>query len=85
VCPDGKLLTLQAKKVVIDGVIYRRYVADTKYCKGCQVKLRCISRKNAKRRVRNVPVVSVPGNLTKEMAEKIDTVKGRHDKSDSAS
>jgi len=43
VCPDGKLLTLQAKKVVIDGVIYRRYVADTKYCKGCELKLRFTS------------------------------------------
>jgi transposase len=78
VCPDGKVLTLQARRVVIDGVIYRRYVADTKHCKGCQLKLRCISRKNAKRRALNVPVGSVAGNLTKEMAEKIDTDKGRH-------
>ncbi|MEE9151674.1 MAG: IS1182 family transposase [Thermoplasmata archaeon] len=78
VCPDGKVLTLQAKRVVMDGVIYRRYVADKKYCKDCQSRLRCIRGRNAKRRIPNVPVGSVPGNLTKEMAEKIDTEKGRH-------
>lgn len=65
VCPDGRVLTLQSRRVVIDGVIYGRYVADTKYCKGCQLKLRSISRKNAKRRFLNVPVGSVAGNLIK--------------------
>jgi hypothetical protein len=42
VCPDGRVLTLQSRRVVIDGVIHGRYVADTKYCKGRQLKLRCI-------------------------------------------
>jgi transposase len=76
-CPNGKLLKLQAKKAVLDGVIYRRYVADKDECKGCEMKVKCIRRKNAKRRIINVPVGPAPGNLSKAMAEKVDSEKGR--------
>ena len=76
-CPNGRVLRLNAKKVVIDGVIYRRYVADKEGCKGCEMKVKCIRRKNAKRRIINVPVGHVPGNLSKAMAEKVDSEKGR--------
>ncbi len=77
VCPNGKALRLQVKKTVIHGVFYRKYVADEDYCKGCELKVRCIRRKNAKRRYLNIPVGNVPGNLTKAMAAKIDSEKGR--------
>jgi len=76
-CPNGKLLRLKVKKAVMDGVIYRRYVANRNDCKGCELKVKCIRRKNAKRRHLNIPVGSVPGNLTKAMASKVDTEKGR--------
>ena len=76
-CPNGKPLRLNAKKVIMDGVIYRRYVADRDDCKGCELKVKCIRRRNAKRKFINVPVGSVPGNLTKAMAAKVDSEKGR--------
>jgi hypothetical protein len=76
-CPNGKFLKLNAKKAIIDGVIYRRYVADREQCKGCELRVKCIRRKNAKRRTINIAVGHVPGNLTKAMAAKIDSEKGR--------
>jgi hypothetical protein len=76
-CPNGKVLALQVKKTEVDGVFYRRYVSDRDDCNGCELKVKCIRRKNAKRRHLNIPVGSVPGNLTKAMAAKIDTEKGR--------
>ena len=77
VCPNGKALRLQVKKSKIDGVFYRKYVADEEDCKGCELKVRCIRRKNAKRRYLNIPVGNVPGNLSKAMAAKVDSEKGR--------
>jgi len=41
------------------------------------MKVKCIRRKNAKRRIINVPVGPAPGNLSKAMAEKVDSEKGR--------
>jgi transposase len=77
VCPNGKALRLQVKKTEVDGVFYRRYVPDKDECQGCELKVRCIRRKNAKRRYLNIPVGNVPGNLTKAMAAKVDSEKGR--------
>jgi len=76
-CPNGKTLKLQAKKVVVDGVIYRRYAADKDACKSCEMKVKCIRSKKGKRRTINVPIGHVPGNLSKAMADKIDSEKGR--------
>ena len=76
-CPNGRVLRLNTKKVVLDGVIYRRYAADKEECKGCEMKVKCIRGKNAKRKIINVPVGHVPGNLSKAMAEKVDSEKGR--------
>jgi len=77
VCPDGKVLKLQTKRAVVDGNIYRRYIADGKDCKGCKLSGKCLMDKNTTFRYLNVPVGGVPGNLTKAMAEKIDTEQGR--------
>jgi transposase/IS5 family transposase len=76
-CPNGKALRLKVKKAVVDGVIYRRYAADREDCKGCELKAQCIRGKNVKGRYLNVPVGHVPGNLSKAMAEKVDSEKGR--------
>jgi transposase len=77
ICPEGKILKLQVKKVQIDGVIYRRYVADRNDCQGCELKSKCIMQKNGKRRYLYVPIGSSLDNLTKPMIEKIDSEKGR--------
>ncbi len=77
VCPQGKILKLKVKKTEQNRVFYRRYVANEKDCKGCELWSRCIRSKKAKRRVINIPIGWAPGNLTKPMAEKIDTEKGR--------
>ena len=76
-CPNGKVLRLKVKKAVVDGVIYRRYAADREDCTGCELKAHCIKNRHVKRRYLNVPVGHVPGNLSKAMAEKVDSEKGR--------
>jgi hypothetical protein len=76
-CPKNKVLRLQARKVIAGGLIYRRYIAEKEDCKGCELKVSCIRRKNAKRRYLSVPVGRVAGNLTKAMAEKLATEEGR--------
>jgi hypothetical protein len=77
ICPRKKVLKLRAKRVIADGVIYRRYAAEKKDCKGCELKVSCIRRKNAKRRYLSIPVGWVAGNLTKAMAEKLETDEGQ--------
>jgi hypothetical protein len=76
-CPNGKPLRLNVKKAIVGGVIYRRYVADRDNCKGCELKVRCITRNNAKGKFINIPVGSVPRTLSKAMAQKVDGKKGR--------
>jgi transposase len=77
ICPQGKILKLEAKKVELDGVIYRRYVADRTDCQGCELKSRCIINKKGKRKHLYVPIGSSLDNLTKPMIEKTDSEKGR--------
>jgi transposase len=77
VCPNAKALELQVKKTKVDGVIYRRYVADRNDCQRCEMKSRCIIGKNGKRRYLNVPIGSASDNLTKPMIEKVESEKGR--------
>lgn len=76
-CPNGKALKLRAKKAVVDGVIYKVYASDKEDCKGCELKLKCMMNVNGKGRTLSVPIGHVPGNLSKTMADKIDTEKGR--------
>jgi transposase len=76
-CPNNKVLSLQAKNVIQKGVIYRRYAADKADCTGCEMKAKCITNKKGKRRTLIVTVGHVPGNLSKAMADKVDSEKGR--------
>jgi transposase len=76
-CPKGKVLKLRAKKAVVDGVIYKRYGADREDCAGCELKLKCMMSVKGKGRILSVPIGHVPGNLSKTMADKIDSEKGR--------
>ena len=77
ICPQGKMLKLQAKNVESDRVIYRRYMADRNDCQGCALRSKCITQKKAKRRTLSVPVGITPDNFTKPMIEKIDSKEGR--------
>ena len=76
-CPGGRVFRLEVKETVNDGVIYRRYSSDEKGCEGCALKARCVKGNKAKRSTVMVPIGSVPGRLTKAMAAKIDSEKGR--------
>ena len=77
ICPNGKVLHRIAKKVIGDGVIYRRYVAKEEDCLGCEFRAGCLLGETVRRRQLSVPVGAVPGNLLKAMAEKVDTERGR--------
>jgi transposase/IS5 family transposase len=76
-CPKGGVFRLQVKGTVVDGTIYRRYSHEGEGCKGCELKARCVKGKKAKRSSVMVPVGSVIGNLSKAMAAKVDSEKGR--------
>jgi transposase len=76
-CPGGKVLKLRVKRVVVDGVIYKRYGSNREDCIGCELKLKCMRNVKGKGRALSVPIGHVPGNLSKAMAEKIDSEKGR--------
>jgi transposase/IS5 family transposase len=76
ICPKGKVLRLKAKNIRgSHDRIQNIYAADD--CTGCEIKTKCISRKNGKRRHLTVRTGTAPGNRNKAMADKIDTEKGR--------
>jgi transposase/IS5 family transposase len=77
ICPRGKILTLGLKRIVNMGNIYRQYVSREKDCKRCTVKSRCVSAKGSKRRYLTVPIGAEPANLSKRMADKVDSEQGR--------
>jgi len=77
ICPNGKVLHRIAKKVISYGMIYRRYMANREDCLNCALKDRCVMGKILRGRYLSIPVGAVPGNLLKEMAEKVDTERGR--------
>lgn len=76
ICPQGKVLKLEDKKFKVSGILYRRYRADTEDCERCPLRLRCL-RSQAKRRNLMVPIGYSAGNVSRAMAEKIDTERGR--------
>ena len=76
-CPHGEVFRLEVKTAIRDGVIYRGYRSKGMGCKGCELKARCVKGKKVKRKRLMVPVGSILGNLTKAMAAKIDSDKGR--------
>ena len=78
VCPNGKILKRNVKRMIQYGVIFRRYMANEADCTACQSRSQCLSKRKSKRRSLNVPIGWVAGNLTKKMAEKIDTKEGRN-------
>jgi transposase len=78
VCPNGKRLKCRVRKVIVQGIILRRYIANDADCRNCKLKHLCLMGEKVKGRQLNVTIGHVPGNLTKEMAQKIDTDEGRN-------
>ena len=74
---EGRMFRLQGKGAVADGTIYRTYSQEGQGCRRCELKSRCVKGKRTKRRYLMVPVGNVIGNLSKAMAAKIDSEKGR--------
>lgn len=77
ICPRGKPLRLKVGRVSAYGIIQRRYVSDEKDCRHCPVMHKCLYTKSSKRRHLSVPVGAEPTNLSKKMAEKVDSELGR--------
>jgi hypothetical protein len=76
-CPDGKILKRNAKKLIRDRNIYRRYMADEKDCSRCSLTHRCFYHKNTKHRALYVRIGSEQTNFSKAMQNKVDSEKGR--------
>ncbi len=77
VCPHGRVLKLKVKKTEAYGIIQRRYAADEKDCKDCPSRSKCLNTRSSRRRRLSVPIGFTPSNLSKKMAQKIDTEDGR--------
>ena len=77
ICSDGKRLEVKLKELYRNGLVYRVYVAEKKDCKGCTLKLKCLTGRGAKRKYLWVPIAVQLTNLSRRMAGKIDTEKGR--------
>jgi len=77
VCPDGKRLKRKVKELYKDGLVYRVYIAEENDCKGCTLKLKCLTGRGAKKKYLWVPIAVQLSNLSRKMAGKIDTEKGR--------
>jgi transposase len=77
ICPNGKKLTLRAKRAVRDGNIYREYAANEKDCIYCPLKSDCLNVKGSKYRHLGVRIGSLDTHLNKKMADKIDSERGR--------
>jgi len=77
VCPNGKRLKVKARELYRDGLVYRIYMAEKKDCKGCTLKLKCLTARGAKRKYLWVPIAVQLTNLSRRMAGKVDTEMGR--------
>jgi transposase len=77
ICPDGKRLKVKLKELYKDGLVYRVYLAEEKDCQRCPLRLKCLTGRGAKRKYLWVPIAVQLTNLSRKMAGKIDTEKGR--------
>jgi hypothetical protein len=77
VCPNGKRLKVKLKELYREGLVYRIYIAEKKDCKGCTQKLKCLTARGGKRKYLWDPIAVQLTNLSRKMAGKVDTEKGR--------
>lgn len=72
VCPNGKLLKLNARKMKKRNNLYRRYSSHKRDCAGCPLRERCLLNGNRKTRTLLFPVGKVEETLKEKMMRKID-------------
>ncbi len=77
VCPEGKMLKFNTKRAKHKGTVYRRYFADPEDCEACASRLRCLTGHGGRRKNLCVPIGFYGVNLSKQMAAKIDSDRGR--------
>jgi transposase len=77
VCPHRKRLSLTVKKAFRHGLVHKIYVAEEKHCQCCPLQLRCLTARGGKRRYLWVPIGVELTNLSKRMAGKVDSERGR--------
>jgi transposase len=77
ICPDGKRLKVKLKELYREGLVYRVYIAEKKECQRCTLRLKCLTGRGAKRKYLWGPIAVQLTNLSRKMAGKVDTEKGR--------
>ena len=77
ICPYGKRLKLRVKSIIVNRVIYRRYLSNEADCRECCLKHRCIRGKKGNCRQLDVPTGITKDNYLKAMVAKVDSDKGR--------
>ena len=77
ICPNGKRLKPLGKTGRHKGKLLKRYVSNQTDCRGCDLRVRCLQNKEAKRRHFTYYVDASGKNISQAMVQKIETQKGR--------
>ena len=78
-CPAGHLMYRRTRNSTTTkkGYVTSTYMAPRKHCTGCHLRLKCIRKPETKQRWLQVFHGRLPGSITEEMKNKIDTPEGR--------
>jgi len=77
ICPNGKRLKPLGKTGRHKGKLLKRYVSNETDCRRCDLRVRCLQNKEAKRRHFTYYVDASGKNISQAMVQKIETQKGR--------
>ena len=77
ICPNGKRLKPLGKTGRHKGKLLKRYVSNETDCRRCDLRVRCLQNKDAKRRHFTYYVDASGKNISQAMVQKIQTQKGR--------
>lgn len=77
ICPQGEVLSAKKTEIAENGNLYKTYVGDEGYCGGCVVRRLCLQSSCARKKWMRVLLKTFRKSPSQEMAEKIDTPRGR--------
>src|SRR5574341_1524493 len=77
VCPNGKVLRLEARQAKTREHVFRRYVSKVEDCADCPLRTQCLKRKGAQQKHLIIGLRRLTPSLSEEMIKKIDTAVGR--------
>jgi transposase len=77
VCPNDKVLKLEARRHKIGNNLYRRYEADAADCTTCPLREKCLQNAETRRKHLAVSVEPAHATLSQQMIAKIDTPEAR--------